>query len=134
MSKIVRIFNVCYIKLKRMNNWKNALYGQMAYMIGMGLSFLFIPNLFLSLVGLPETDEIWIRILGLLALVLNMYYYNAIRHNTVTFARASMWGRLIFCAGIAVLAVLFSLPIIIAFAAFEAGLALWTMWTLRQAA
>lgn len=66
-----------------MANWKNSMYAQVVYMIGMGLPFLFAPNLMLPLLGLEPTHEIWIRILGLLVLALVVYYSTSIRQHAL---------------------------------------------------
>ncbi len=33
------------------------------------------PNILLTTVGMPETAEVWIRVVGLLAGVLGVYYF-----------------------------------------------------------
>lgn len=42
-----------------------------------GLGFLLIPNLVLPVFGLPETTEVWIRVVGLLAFFVGGYYITA---------------------------------------------------------
>ena len=115
-----------------MSDWKNSMYAQIAYMAGMGLAFLFAPNILLPLLGLEPTSEIWIRILGMLVLALTFYYWTALNQNQISFARVSVWGRLAFCAGLAILGVMFGQYIFIGFAVLEAGLALWTHRTLPK--
>lgn len=106
------------------------MYAQLVYMIGMGLPFLLAPNLMLPMLGLEPTNEIWIRILGLLVLAISLYYFFAIREDNVAFARTSVIGRLVFCAGLAALAVMYNQYIFVLFAALEVGLAVWTQRTL----
>ena len=45
------------------------------YVIMTGLTLLLTPNLLLALFGTPEAKEIWIRVLGALAIVVGYYYY-----------------------------------------------------------
>lgn len=44
------------------------------YMLVLGLGLLLVPNLLLGLLGFPPTDEVWIRVVGLLVLYLSVYY------------------------------------------------------------
>lgn len=106
------------------------MYAQVAYMAGMGLPFLFAPNFLLPILGLEPTQEIWIRILGMLVVALIVYYMLAIRQNNMAFARASVMGRYIFCVGLTILGLFYTQYIFILFAALEAGLAVWTHRTL----
>ena len=46
-----------------------------SYILVAGACFAFIPNLLLSLLGFPAANEIWVRVLGLVAGVLGYYYY-----------------------------------------------------------
>jgi len=113
-----------------MTNWKNSMYAQIVYMAGMGLPFLFAPNLMLPMLGLEPTNEIWIRVLGMLVVALLVYYSTSIRQNNIAFARASVQGRLVFCLGLTGLALVYGQYIFILFAVVEAGLAVWTHRTL----
>lgn len=117
-----------------MANWKNSMYAQIVYMAGMGLPFLFAPNLMLPMLGLEPTNEIWIRILGMLVVALVVYYTLSIREDNIAFARASVRGRLIFCLGLTGLALVYGQYIFILFAVLEAGLAVWTHRTLPATA
>ncbi|MEA1881448.1 MAG: hypothetical protein U9N31_03525, partial [Candidatus Marinimicrobia bacterium] len=44
------------------------------YVVIAGLGFFIIPNTLLTLLGLQETTEPWIRILGFIAFILGYYY------------------------------------------------------------
>jgi hypothetical protein len=115
-----------------MKNWKTSLYAQIAYMAGMGTGFTFMPAIPAGLFRLGPAEEVWIRVVGLLALVLCMYYLAAIRNSAVWFARTSVYGRYAFCAALAALGLVFDIPMLIAFAGIEAGLAAWPHWALGQ--
>lgn len=110
------------------------MYAQLVYMIGMGLPFLLAPNFMLPMLGLERTDEIWIRILGMLVLAVSVYYATSIREENIAFARTSVRGRLIFCVGLTGLALMYGQYIFILFAVLEAGLAVWTQRTLPSPA
>lgn len=111
-----------------------SMYGQMIYVLLSGLSLLFIPNVLLGLFGFEPTHEIWIRVLGLLVLVLTIYYYHMARYGNDPVVRATVLGRLLFCGGLVGFVVLgLAKPALLGFAAAETGLALWTWWELRAA-
>ncbi len=116
-----------------MKNWKTTLYGQIAYMALTGSGFLLMPTMVTALLHLGPAEEIWIRVVGLLALLLCFYYYSAIKNDALWFARVTVWGRYGFCLALSVLALTFGLPMIIAVAALEAGLAVWTHSSLPKA-
>ncbi len=110
-----------------------SLYGQLAYVILAGLQLLFIPNTLLTLFGFPPTNEIWIRLMGMLVLALSFYYYALARYSHRVVVQATVQGRLFFCTGLVVFVLLgLAKPALIGFALAETGLALWTWWELRQ--
>jgi len=43
------------------------------YLVVIGLGFLVVPNTVLALFGFPTTNEPWIRVVGLLVLILGYY-------------------------------------------------------------
>ena len=55
---------------------------------------LLVPNLLLTSVGLPPTSEVWIRVVGMLLLVLGVYYWTAAAAELTPFFRASVLCRL----------------------------------------
>ena len=110
-----------------------SLYGQMAYVLISGLQLLFIPNILLALFGFPPTHEIWIRVMGLLVLILTIYYYSIARYGNDRVVWATVVGRLVFCGGLVVFVLLgLAKPAIIGLAVLETGLALWSWQELRQ--
>lgn len=116
-----------------MNSLVSAMYAQIFYMIGMGVGFLFIPNIILPLFGFAPSNEVWIRILGALALCFASYYYAMTSQQNITFFWATVWGRYGFCACLAVLVLLQIGPTpLYLFAALETVLAIWTHWALLK--
>ena len=110
-----------------------SLYGQLAYVIISGLQLIFIPNTLLTLFGFAPTNEIWIRVMGLLVLTLSFYYYAMARTGTRSVIEATVRGRLFFCGGlISFVALGLAKPPLVGFALLEIGLALWTWWELRD--
>jgi membrane-bound ClpP family serine protease len=102
------------------------------YLLLAGLSFILIPNLILPIFGFATTTEIWIRITGLLTLILGIYFLYSVRHEDRHFFRVTLYGRLIFFTGVT-LFVLFKLvsPMLIAFGLVDLIGAAWTWSALR---
>ncbi len=66
-------------------------FGLYVWLVAAGL--LLIPNLMLGLFGLPETNEIWIRVVGIPLVLLGGYYFLAGRNDLVPFIRWSVPAR-----------------------------------------
>ena len=115
-----------------MKNWQTSLFGHIAYMALTGAGFVLMPKLVTTMLHLGPAEEVWIRVVGVLALLLCTYYYAAIKNDAIWFAKASVWGRYGFCLSITILALLFDVPMLIGVAALECGLAVWTHTTLRR--
>jgi hypothetical protein len=110
-----------------------SLLGQIAYVIISGLQLLLIPNTLLGLFGFDPTSEIWIRVLGMLVLVLSIYYYAIYKSGNKDIVRATVQGRLLFCAGLVMFVILgMAKPVLLGFAALETGLALWSLFEIRR--
>lgn len=102
------------------------------YPFVLGAVLLLAPNFLLSAFDLPETREVWIRVVGMLATVLGYYYQHAARNELTSFLRASSYARcsvpIFFLAFIA-----FGLapPILLLFGGIDAAGGVWTALCLR---
>ena len=115
-------------------NYYKSILGQFAYVIVSGISLLFFPNYLLGLFGIESTNEIWIRVLGMLVLALSFYYYAMYKNGGKEVIRATVQGRLFFCAGLVTFVILGMVkPVLLGFAIAETGLALWTLSEIRKA-
>ncbi len=104
-----------------------------AYLFILGFIFVFIPNPVLAFFKLPPTTEVWIRILGYILAALGFYYFMAVRENSVSFYRWSVYGRLpILPTFTALVLAGIGQPIILLFGAFDTGCAIWTWYALRN--
>jgi hypothetical protein len=102
-----------------------------AYLIALGTILLLIPNVLLAIFGIPDTDEVWIRILGGVLMALGYLYIQGGRAAAAWFMRASVLAR----TGVA--AVLFGLVlvgdaprVITLFGIVDFAAAVWTAYAL----
>jgi hypothetical protein len=64
------------------------------YLGVLALTLLLAPNVLLQAFRLPPTDEVWIRVVGMLAALLGVYYWVAAATELTPFFRASVLCRL----------------------------------------
>lgn len=103
------------------------------YLVGLGAILLAVPNLLLSVFGLPLTSEVWIRVVGMLVLLLGIYYVVLARAETTVFFRLSVYLRasvLVFFTAFVLLGI--ASPPLILFGGVDLLGALWTGLALRQ--
>ena len=115
-----------------MNKSATSLFVFGVYLFGMGASFVFIPNTLLSMLSLPPTNEVWCRVVGVLAFVLAFYYMQAARTNLRSFAAWTVPTRIVvflFFTGFVLMG--WVGPIMIGLGAVDLLGALWTGWALR---
>lgn len=102
------------------------------YLVGMGVGFVIMPNLVLGLFGLPATSEVWIRVVGMLALLLAFYYVQSARHELRPMIEWSVPARIAaFLFFVLFVVAGWGSPILILFGAVDLLAALWTAWALR---
>jgi hypothetical protein len=98
-----------------------------------GATLLVAPNALLALVGLPPTQEIWLRVLGMQIVVVAYYYYRASVSEATGFFRATVLGRTamgVFLTGLAVTGM--TGPALVLFGLLEFAGAIWTGLALRS--
>ncbi len=102
------------------------------YLVGMGLGLVAIPNVVLGMLGFPATEEIWVRVLGVVTLVLAYYYTSAARADLKTFAQWTVPARIgVFVAFTAFVVLGFAGPVMVLLGSVDLLGALWTGWALR---
>ena len=55
------------------------------YLYVLGAILVLIPNVLLRLFFFPATDEVWIRVVGMLVFILGFYYFQASRNELKNF-------------------------------------------------
>ncbi len=103
------------------------------YLFGLGILLMLVPNQFLSLFQIPETREVWIRVVGMLVFILGYYYFMASGKEMYNFYRWTVHGRLaVLCFLLAFVAFGFAPEVLILFGLVDASAALWTVYSLRN--
>jgi hypothetical protein len=103
------------------------------YLAGLGASLVLAPNVVLGMFGLPPTEEVWIRVVGVLVLVIAYFDVRLGRAEFLPHARLTVHARV----GVFVLLVAFVLaglakPILVLIGAIDLAGALWTAAALRS--
>lgn len=103
------------------------------YVVVTGAGLILAPNLVLGLLGVPATTEIWVRVLGALAIVLGYYYWSCGVAGAVAFFQATVKGRVLFAVLCAALIAAFNAPLqLLLFGAVDLAGAAWTWQALRK--
>lgn len=102
------------------------------YLCGLGLALLLVPNLLLRAFGVPPTNEVWIRINGMLVLCLSFYYIRAARNELTAFIRWTVWARVAVIFYFTAFVLLASAPkALLLFGLIDLLAAAWTWLALR---
>lgn len=102
------------------------------YLVAFGALLVLVPNLLFAVLGLPPTDEVWIRVVGVLVLIIAYFNVRLGRADFLPYARLTVHARvsvLVFLVAF-VLAGLVK-PILILVGAIDLAGALWTAAALR---
>ena len=103
------------------------------YLYATGLTLMVVPNIFLKTLQLPETSEVWIRIVGLLAFCLGFYYHRTGVQNNTAFFRLTVPARIIACIGFITFVLLnYAPPVLAVFGAIDLLAAVWTGIALKK--
>ena len=98
-----------------------------------GLSLLFFPNFLLSVIGLENTNEVWIRFAGILLTELSVYYIIAAKKQLFTIFRVTVFTR---CTIIILFSALVYLemmkPVMLAFGAIDFAGGVWTYLAMKK--
>lgn len=103
------------------------------YLTGLTLILLVAPNRLLTLFQLPPTDEVWIRVVGMLTGILAFFSFMAARTANAEYMRWSVVGRgavPFFLSAFVLLG--WAGPALLPFGFVDLAAALWTHWALRR--
>ena len=102
------------------------------YLIVTGGILMGSPNTLLAVLGIAPTTEPWIRILGMVVMVIGMLDVACARMEQTGFFRATVYTRMFAFVTFVVFAGLgIAPPVLILFGVIDAAAALWTYAALR---
>ena len=102
------------------------------YLDVLGIVLVVTPNFLLGIFQLPVTNEVWIRVVGMLLILLGVYYILAARKNMTEFFQWTVYLRLtviLFFTAFVLLG--FVSPLLILFGVVDLLGAIWTGLALR---
>ena len=103
------------------------------YLAGLGTLLVLVPNPMLGLFGLPPTDEVWIRVAGVLVLVIAYLDVRMGREDFVPYARLTVHARVaVLVLFVALVLAGLARPILILIGAIDLAGALWTAAAIRR--
>ena len=102
------------------------------YLIVLGGILIGAPNTFLTVFGIPTTTEPWIRIAGMLVMIIGMLDVACARGEQTKFMQATVYTRFFALLTFVVFAATGIAPaIVILFGVIDAAGAIWTHTALR---
>ena len=103
-----------------------------AYLLLLGIWLMVSPNTMLRLFGMPAVEDVWIRVVGMLVVILSFYYSSAARAELADFFQWTVYARgsVILFFGVFV-ALGLAPPILLLFGVVDLLAAAWTQASLR---
>ncbi len=102
------------------------------YLFVAGALLATVPNLLLSILFIPQTSEVWIRVIGVIAVMIGIYAWDAAAHEAKSFFVTSVYTRcIVFVAFVVFAALGLGSPMIILFGVADLMGGIWTHFALR---
>jgi hypothetical protein len=103
------------------------------YLVVLGIILIAVPNLLVNAFGFPATNEVWIRVVGMLVLILAFYYTQAARKELTDFFQWTVYARAsVIVFFLAFVVVGLAKAALILFGAVDLLGAIWTGLALRS--
>jgi hypothetical protein len=103
------------------------------YMGGEGIILMFAPNFLLSIMGVPSTNEFWVKICGLSLCVFAFYYIRSAMLEVKGFFQMTLYGRTLQLVLFTILFFKDGIGIMLLVSSFVEFLsAIWTYYALKQ--
>ncbi|MBS1976428.1 MAG: hypothetical protein JST46_03610 [Bacteroidetes bacterium] len=105
------------------------------YLMILGATLIGVPNLLLTTFKMAETQEVWIRVVGVLVICISIYYMLMARENHSRFLMMTVYVRLTVLGWFILFVVLQWAPAtLILFGLVDAAAAAWTYFALKKEA
>lgn len=102
------------------------------YLIVLGVVLIVVPAFLLKVFAFPPTEEIWIRVVGVLVLCLAYYYIQAARRELAAFLRWTVYARLWVFISLGAFAILgLARPALVLFGTVDLLGAVWTVVAMK---
>jgi uncharacterized membrane-anchored protein len=103
------------------------------YLLLTGINLLFAPNLLLTTFGMPPTKEVWIRVVGMIVLLLFVYYMAASKSESPLIFKASVFTRSSVILFFAVFVMMgLATPSLLFFGGVDLAGAIWTYAAMKK--
>ena len=102
------------------------------YLFIAGALLATVPNVLLSILFIPQTSEVWIRVIGVIAVMIGIYAWDAATQEAKSFFVTSVYTRCtVFVAFVVFAALGLGSPMIILFGVADLLGGIWTYFALR---
>jgi len=116
-----------------MSNSEKSLLVFGVYLLVLGTTLILAPNQLLVVFDIPSTTEVWIRVVGMLAILLGIYYIAAAKGRWSGFIALTVPLRMSVVVFFGGFILFFGAPkMLLLIAAVDFIAALWTWLALRQ--
>jgi len=103
------------------------------YLLILGMALTVMPNFLLSTFQLPETNEVWIRVIGVIVFNIGLYYIFMASQNNGIFLMLSVYTRFAILFWFVAFAVVGWAPYnLILFGLVDAAGAAWTYVSVKK--
>lgn len=103
------------------------------YLYLTGIILLVAPNFLLSTFQMPVTEEVWIRVVGVLVMAIGFYYHQAGSKNITAMLPLTVVARIFVFLSFAVFVLLrFVSPMLLVFGVVDLLGAVWTWMALKK--
>jgi hypothetical protein len=102
------------------------------YLFFVGVVLIVIPNFLLSILQMPPTSEVWIRVVGVTAFMIGVFAWVAAKHEDKPFLEASVYTRFVVFVAFTTFAVIgLASPMIVLFGVADLLGGIWTHFALK---
>ncbi|MGL6269935.1 MAG: hypothetical protein ACRC2O_18525 [Chitinophagaceae bacterium] len=103
------------------------------YLYLVGATLIFIPDIFLSTLGMPASNDVWIRVLGVIVGLLGFYYHQTGTKNISAFFPLTIPTRImVFTAFLVFVILKMASPVMVGIGAVDLAGAIWTFMALKK--